>query len=104
VGRPAGRLRRRPGNTAARSTVPSAGRGHFLTDAQTRQECALAYRATVNVVYAKAALHAAAIRAGDDQSSDTAEAERPDMADRHPTRYARSADSSPTPELTIFNC
>lgn len=77
------------------NTVPSEDRGHLLADARTKQECALAYRATVDAAYAKAALHAAALRAGDHQSSDTAEAERPDMADRHPTRYTlgRSAAS-----------
>jgi hypothetical protein len=87
-----------PDTARPESTVPSAGRGHFLTDARTRQECAPAYRATVDAVYAKAALHAAALRAGDDQSSDSAEAERPDMADRHPTRYTRSADPPPRVE------
>jgi hypothetical protein len=84
-----------PDTPRSESTVLSAGRGHFLTDARTRQECALAYRATVDAVYAKAALHATALRAGDDQSSGTAEAERPDMADRHPTRYTRPADPLP---------
>jgi hypothetical protein len=87
-----------PDTPRPENTVPSAGRGHFLTDARTRQECAPAYRVTVDAVYAKEALHAGALRAGDDQSSDSAEAERPDMADRHPTRYTRSADPPPRVE------
>ena len=84
-----------PDTPRPESTAPSAGRGHVLTDARTRQEHALAYRATVEAVYAKAVPDAVALRAGDDQSSDTAEAKRPDMADRHPTRYTRPADPPP---------
>ena len=83
-----------PDTPRPESTVTSADRGRLLADARTRQEYALAYRATVDAVYAKAALHAAAHRAGDDQSSDTAEAKRPEIADRYPTRYARSGRSA----------
>ena len=75
--------------------VPVRTGATVLTDARASQEYALAYRATVDAVYAKAALHAAAVRAGDDQPSDTAEAKRPDMAERYPDRYARPADPPP---------
>lgn len=84
-----------PDTPRPESAVPSAGRGHVLTDARTRQEYALAHRATVDAVYAKAALQAAALRSSDDQPPETAEAGRPDMADRYPTRYTRSADPPP---------
>jgi hypothetical protein len=87
-----------PDTPRTESTVPSAGRGQFLADGQTRQECALAYRATVDAVYAKAPLHATVLRAGDDQSSGPAEAERPNMADRHPARYTRPTDPPPRVE------
>lgn len=39
-------------------TAAGAGRGAVLADASTRKEYALAYRATVDAVYARAALHA----------------------------------------------
>jgi hypothetical protein len=51
-----------PDTPRPESTVPSAGQGQFLANAETRQECALAYRATVHAVYAKAALHATVLR------------------------------------------
>jgi hypothetical protein len=76
----------------------SAYRGAVLADACTRREYALAYRATVDAVYAKAALHADALRAGDHQPADTAVAKRPDMAERYPNRYAPSADPPPRVE------
>ncbi|MGH9100890.1 MAG: toxin glutamine deamidase domain-containing protein [Acidimicrobiales bacterium] len=87
-----------PDTPRPEGTVPGASRGDLLTDARTRQESALAYRARVDEVYAKAALHAPVLRAGDDQSPDTTEAERPNIADKHPTRYTRSADPPPRVE------
>jgi hypothetical protein len=76
-------------------TGASADRGAVLADARPRQEYALAYRATVDAVYASAALHADARRADDSQSADAAGAKRPDMAERYPDRYARPADPPP---------
>jgi hypothetical protein len=60
-------------------TAAGAGPGTVLTDARTRQEHALAYRATVDAVYAKAALHA-------DARDTPAPALPAEVADRAPGR------------------
>jgi hypothetical protein len=79
-------------------TQVSADRGAVLADARVRCECALAYRATVDAVYARAALHADGRKGGDSQAADATEAKRPDMAERYPGRYTRSADPPPQVE------
>ena len=92
---------------AARSQSTAAdddGRGAVLAGARERQECALAYRATVDAVYARAAARqdgdgqagqAADMRAADAQAAD---ARRPDMAERYPGRYTRPAGPPPRVE------
>jgi hypothetical protein len=91
----------RPGD--APDAVPEArrpdgaDRGAVLAEARTRREYALAYRATVDAVYARAALAPGARQVGGSQPAGTAGPERPDMADRYPERYARP--DSPAPRV-----
>jgi Papain fold toxin 1, glutamine deamidase len=67
-----------------------------IADAGTRRECALAYRVTVDAVYA-GATRAAAPEAAKPASAIEA-ARRPDMAERHQDRYTRPADPPPRVE------
>jgi hypothetical protein len=70
-----------------------------IADAGTRRECALAYRVTVDAVHARTAPAADSRRVGDGDPADGAEAaKRPDMAERYPDRYARTADPPPQVE------
>jgi hypothetical protein len=55
-------------------------RGTILTQAWARRECALAYRATVDAVYAEAELDAGARRPGDNQTAEYTAARRADIA------------------------
>jgi Papain fold toxin 1, glutamine deamidase len=80
---------------ARRPEGEGADRAAVLADARPRHEYALAYRATVDAVYAKAEPHTDARRPGDSQPPDTAGPKRPDMAEKHPDRYARPADPPP---------
>jgi Papain fold toxin 1, glutamine deamidase len=79
-------------------TQVSADRGAVLADAPVRREYTLAYRATVDAVYARAALHPDGRQGGDSRAADSAEAKRPDMAERYPGRYTRPADPPPRVE------
>ncbi len=57
-----------------RETAAEVDRGTILTEARARREFALAYRATVDAVYAQAELDAGARRPGDSQVTDYAAA------------------------------
>jgi hypothetical protein len=63
-----------------RETAAGVDRGTILTEARARREFALAYRATVDAVYAQAELDAGARRPGDSQAADCTAAKRPDTA------------------------
>jgi hypothetical protein len=80
---------RRPNAPRPESPTSSAGRGAVLADAPARRECALAYRVTVDAVLARAAPDPGARRDGDSRAPDGTATRRPDMAERHPGRYAR---------------
>ena len=82
----------RPG---AESPPAGTDRGGVLADARSRRECALAYRAMAGAVYAAAGRDAGAGRPADGQGTDGAAAKRPDMAERYPGRYVRTADPPP---------
>lgn len=86
------------GRPRTESAAPGPDRGDVLTDARSRRECALAYRATIEAVYAAAGLDVGTRQAGDDQAADGTAAKRPDMAERYPDRYARPADPPPQVE------
>ena len=61
------------------SAAAGVGRGTILAEARTRREYALACRATLDAVYAKAELDAGARRPGDSQAADYTAAKRPDI-------------------------
>jgi hypothetical protein len=88
-----------PGMRRAESAAAGTERATALAGVGSRRECALAYRATVEAVYAEAGLDAGATRSpGDGQGANGAAASRPDMAERYPDRYARPADPPPRVE------
>jgi hypothetical protein len=67
-----------------------------LTDSSTRQGYAVAYRTVVDRAYSEAALgERGAVPAANEHATDSGPAKRPDMADRYPNRYVRSADPPP---------
>ena len=77
----------------ARGPVSAAGadRGTVLTDTRTRQEYALAYRATVDAIYARAERAEREVsRRGADQSS-----ERLNIVDKYPDEYQRPTHDPP---------
>ena len=86
-----------PGIERSESAVTGRDRG-VLAEAGARRECALAYRATVEAVYAETGRATGASRAGDSQAAESAAASRPDMAERYPDRYVRPADPPPRVE------
>jgi hypothetical protein len=74
-------------------------RGAVLAAPRARHEYALAYRATVDAVYARAALPPDGRQGGDSQAADTAGAKRPDMAERYP-RPAAPGTAPRSPPLS----
>ena len=74
-----------------RETAAGVDRGTILTEARARRECALAYRATVDAVYAEAGLDAGACRPGDSQAADYTAAKRRISQQRHRARSAEPA-------------
>jgi Papain fold toxin 1, glutamine deamidase len=77
------------------SPTAAAGRGAVLADALARRECALAYRATVDAVLARAAPDPGTRPDGNSHAPDRSATRRPDMAERYPGRYARPPDPPP---------
>ena len=90
-----------------RETAGGVDRATILTEARARREFALAYRATVDAVYAQAELDAGARRPGDSQAADCTAAKRPDPAVNGTGPAARGpagtwrldADDGPGPRL-----
>jgi hypothetical protein len=71
----------------------SAARGTVLADGSLRREYALAYRATVEAVYAQAGRDAETRQGGDVPSA----AARPSMAGRYPGQYRKP--DGPLPQV-----
>ncbi len=76
------------GMERSESAVAGRDRG-VLAEAGTRRECALAYRATVEAVYAETGRLTGSSRAGVGKATESATASRSDMAERYPDQYVR---------------